>query len=715
MPTPPTPIDAAPDAPDKNDRATFNLRAYNWAVYQKDTLVPGVNASGTNVYANAVEAAEAAEAAAVSEAAAAAVVIDAEAHRDAAAALANYKGLYTAQVGALAIPASVYHLTTFWALTENVADVTLEVPGTSTKWVAVTSGRGAEEPAAGSVTLTAGSRLGPYWAVTAHGQSLKLPDATTLVAGREYLAVNPTQYFGRVLDANDKLVGILAPMSSAPISNASTATAGGKWNVAGSPLFAKTSIAAFAGASLGAVGATSTKIIPIVLDAQRTLVLVGNTALWAVVHNKVTGAWGAATLVRASIGAAAFGGIKSAADQVLVVSSLTTAMEAVVLSVAGTTVTVNAAVGAALAGGITTGFSLSSGSRSFGDLVQYDATTFLVPYTRTASTSGLRAVTIAGTVPTVGAEVTQTGNAGGVPSHVFVSGAMILAHNGVNAHCYTVAAAVLTQTGTCALTSVSGNLFKSLALGARWLVLASSGGSQVNATLISVAAGVPTQSNVLAVVTGFTSLPGYSFDVQVANGKAVVCAQEVSTTSVKLNVLTDTAGVLSKGTELTMPALGILQGYSPVAIGASGTDAAFLYNNLVLRVSAAGASPVVTGVNGGSAASSSTTATELGHVKSTGAQSNARQPNVLYSGSLAIIVPAGGSTTGLAADGAATAVATNYADAAPFRRPAPHAFVGPAALNANGAALGSTSESWDLVCDAITSSWVISCFEAIQP
>ncbi|HEV2612546.1 MAG TPA: hypothetical protein VGU61_19950 [Noviherbaspirillum sp.] len=51
-------------------------------------------------------------------------------------AAANYKGLWSTLTGALAIPASTFHNGQFWQLLENVADVTAEVPGVSSKWAA---------------------------------------------------------------------------------------------------------------------------------------------------------------------------------------------------------------------------------------------------------------------------------------------------------------------------------------------------------------------------------------------------------------------------------------------------------------------------------------------------------------------------------------------------------------------------------------------------
>lgn len=50
-------------------------------------------------------------------------------------AAANFKGLWSELSGALAIPASVYHLGSYWVLSQSVANVATEVPGASTKWL----------------------------------------------------------------------------------------------------------------------------------------------------------------------------------------------------------------------------------------------------------------------------------------------------------------------------------------------------------------------------------------------------------------------------------------------------------------------------------------------------------------------------------------------------------------------------------------------------
>lgn len=65
---------------------------------------------------------------------------DAAAMLHIATAAANYKGLWSALTGALNKPASVSHAGTFWALADDLADVTAATPGVSGSWVAIIMG-----------------------------------------------------------------------------------------------------------------------------------------------------------------------------------------------------------------------------------------------------------------------------------------------------------------------------------------------------------------------------------------------------------------------------------------------------------------------------------------------------------------------------------------------------------------------------------------------
>jgi hypothetical protein len=101
--------------------------------WEREDLAPGVNAQSDAAYANAMNAFENATAADASKAAA-------QASEANVAALANFKGTWASLAGALAKPASVLHNGTFWALLNNLADVTTSQPGVSADWQVVGGG-----------------------------------------------------------------------------------------------------------------------------------------------------------------------------------------------------------------------------------------------------------------------------------------------------------------------------------------------------------------------------------------------------------------------------------------------------------------------------------------------------------------------------------------------------------------------------------------------
>lgn len=75
----PTTIPASGLVPDYNDRSTFGARVLAWDIWTRDVMVPGVNASTQNAYANAVAAYDAATQATAQAAAAAAYAAAAQA------------------------------------------------------------------------------------------------------------------------------------------------------------------------------------------------------------------------------------------------------------------------------------------------------------------------------------------------------------------------------------------------------------------------------------------------------------------------------------------------------------------------------------------------------------------------------------------------------------------------------------------------------------
>ncbi len=125
----PVPDPALPLA-DPADRATFSARKLEHLRWEREDLAPGVLALAEASEDNALDAQESAEEAEDSAAAAAA-------SEASTAAMANFKGLWSAQVGALNKPASVDHNGAFWGLLNDLLDVTTSQPGVSADWVVV--------------------------------------------------------------------------------------------------------------------------------------------------------------------------------------------------------------------------------------------------------------------------------------------------------------------------------------------------------------------------------------------------------------------------------------------------------------------------------------------------------------------------------------------------------------------------------------------------
>jgi hypothetical protein len=127
MPTSPPTISALGTPPSRTQTQTEFTTNANALFGALPTFRSETNAVASNVYANAVEAA----ASAVTAAAAAVTASAADAN---VAAMANFKGNWSALTGALAKPASVFHNGAFWALLNNLADVTTSQPGVSADW-----------------------------------------------------------------------------------------------------------------------------------------------------------------------------------------------------------------------------------------------------------------------------------------------------------------------------------------------------------------------------------------------------------------------------------------------------------------------------------------------------------------------------------------------------------------------------------------------------
>lgn len=146
-----TPLPTPPSREDPNnfaERADALLAALVTFVTECNATAATVDAQSTSATASAATATSKAG--------------DAAAARDIAMAAVAYKGAWSSLSGALAIPASAYHSGNIYMLTESVANVALETPGVSSKWLNVTPASGlgsaayqpssAFQPAIGAIT-----------------------------------------------------------------------------------------------------------------------------------------------------------------------------------------------------------------------------------------------------------------------------------------------------------------------------------------------------------------------------------------------------------------------------------------------------------------------------------------------------------------------------------------------------------------------------------
>lgn len=116
------------------DQSAFNTNMANWISYTT-TFQPLYNTFATQANALALEVSGYADDALTSKNAAAESAASAEVNKNLAAASADFKGAWSSLSGSLSKPATVSHNGSFWALLNNLANVTTSTPSlTNTDW-----------------------------------------------------------------------------------------------------------------------------------------------------------------------------------------------------------------------------------------------------------------------------------------------------------------------------------------------------------------------------------------------------------------------------------------------------------------------------------------------------------------------------------------------------------------------------------------------------
>jgi hypothetical protein len=273
--------------------------------------------------------------------------------------------------------------------------------------------------------------------------------------------------------------------------------------------------------------------------------------LHAVVWDNTAKTFGTPVLIR-SLASTVVGSSLISSTSVLVCSlaNTSTALETVVLTISGTTITVNTAVATTLAA------NASLATNSISRLTKV-GTSYVLSYAETTTTTNInfRAITVSGTTPTVGAQVTYSSGTTSIINFAYSSTILLT----INTDSTTLRAQAISVSGSTLTLGTEASL-SATATAACAGVLASGRvciafmNTFTNATLASVTGTVVTLST--PVSTG-VSMTG-SLNMQVIGSQAFIG----STGGIGINVVTDTAGVITAGTAITIgtPIQGLMMG-----------------------------------------------------------------------------------------------------------------------------------------------------------
>ena len=423
-----------------------------------------------------------------------------------------------------------------------------------------------------SFTLTSASNAYQTVNVNSGSVTCTLPSATTLLAGRGlYYIYNAGSVSVKVNDNAGNTLGFVGPTKTGICNLSDISTAAGVWSVTNITLAGVEICSSQTGFSANTT--TTLGLVAFKISATQDLIVFNyagtNPRTYAAVYDSSTGTLGAAALIRSAAlgpGGAAAVAISSTAI-LLVTCSTTTAMEAVVLSLSGTTITVNTAATATL-----------------GSTIAYLSPTFIatgggyvLTYGRT-TLSCLRAFSVSGTTVTIGTEtalasINQT-YLNYVSSGVVLWTTYLYAGTTFTFTPYTVSGATLTA-GTAATTAkvASGpvELF-AFATGGRFGLFYATSASQWNGAVISVSGTTATVTTV--ALDSRTTYPTYSnnFFGRTVGNQYIYGIRPALTSSnpIAFNVLTDNAGTATAGTAVTIP-----QVINPGTVSPAGTSAMY--------------------------------------------------------------------------------------------------------------------------------------------
>lgn len=248
--------------------------------------------------------------------------------------------------------------------------------------------------ATGNTTLTSTPtilRITP----TNYGTTVKLPDATTMTVGTGKFSVqNLSPFDVRLANTSGTLLGFVPGYGTVEVDLVSNSTADGTWSLLGRTRLGISGQRTTNTLSTGFSNISSINVIE--LDSDRVFYLLQNASnhILGQVFDQSTNTFGSEVLIRAASVAATSAVQRIDANSVIVVSTSTigASFQAVVLSISGTTITVNTAASYGLPSsndGLRCFEAIPSGGFIYGYYTSSDTTIRLVGVSASGTTASI--------------------------------------------------------------------------------------------------------------------------------------------------------------------------------------------------------------------------------------------------------------------------------------------------------------------------------------
>jgi hypothetical protein len=414
---------------------------------------------------------------------------------------------------------------------------------------------------------------------TNYGTTVTLPNATTMSVGAGRFTIqNLSEYHVRIVNASNTLLGFVYSFGTVNIDLASASTSAGTWTLNNA---VRLGVSAYYAESTGLItsfGGLDVRVLE--LDSDRQFYVFGSSSnlLYGQVYNQTTNTFGSPTLIRNTANAFANVGIALInANSVLVVSLVSNAAQAVVLSISGTTITVNTAT--------TTTSSVSLSSFQFFRAIPNGG--FIYGYHSNSSNQlQLIPVSVSGTTPSFGTEVAAGGSLSSQTVYAQTTADKLIVFMVDDS----------TGNGGFQAFSLSGNTITS---GTRvnTSVSATGGTRFVKLTDTTYFFGCNTASNAYVGVISLSGLTITRYISAALGPSTVIDSISVSSTkvffalgtSIYYNILTFTGSSVTLGTAIT--AAPAINGSACYAL--KGNDVAAGSSSTLVIVDCSGASPLI--------------------------------------------------------------------------------------------------------------------------